>query len=385
MVAAPHSCLVATKRAPPAISALVTWKLPLPTTPKTVSMPSRARALPTASATSMRPPGGRSALDQGEHAGGAAGAADDRQWAGDHHGALWGQLGEVLELRQPVPVGAEQERVAGERRVEARGGSSVGANGLDADADDRRLLRQPPGALDRDAWRVRAGLVDVAEQLVVVGACVPAGAVEQPATLGQGAVLALPLPDVIDLQAEVRVALDLGGEVEDRCGRHQAPGRHLRDVVPVPRRPALVVVADLPQAEGHGVGERLGQLQDRRLVGQRRGQVEDLDRAAADPGDKAAQHRHALLLPARPSVRAEATSVGPRLPTPARFGSGTLQPPDAPGRAEWLAWGAVDGRPVPPRARQLRRVEDRSSAPTSPAKGAHHGAEATIKGAPMRK
>src|SRR6266508_5891146 len=328
MVAAPHSCLVATKRAPPAISALVTWKLSLPTTPKTVSMQSRSRARPTASATSMRPHGGRSALDKGEHAGGADGAADDRQWAGDHHGALWGQLGKVLELRQPVPVGAEQERVAGERRVEARGGSSVGANGLDADADDRRLLRQPPGALDRDAWRVRAGLVDVAEQLVVVGARVPAGAVEQPAALGQWAVLALPLPDVIDLQAEVRVALDLGGEVEDRCGRHQAPGRHLRDVVgvlardpvdrgvevgagvlpggdvvPVPRRPALVVVADLLEAEGDGVGERLGEEQNRRLLGQWRGQVEDLDRPAADPGDKAAQHRHAFSLPTagRPS------------------------------------------------------------------------------------
>src|SRR6266511_5570697 len=100
MVAAPHSCRVATKRAPPAIRALVTWKLPLPTPPKAVSMPSRARALPTASATSMGASRG-SALDQSEHAGGAAGAAHDRQRASDHHRALRGQLGKVLQLRQP--------------------------------------------------------------------------------------------------------------------------------------------------------------------------------------------------------------------------------------------------------------------------------------------
>src|SRR5919197_2914719 len=122
MVAAPHSCLVATKRAPPAISALVTWKLPLPTTPKTVSTPSEARALPTASATSILgglP--GKSALDQGEDGGGAAGAGHDRQRSGDEDRALRRQLGEVLELRQPVPVGAQQEGLAGERRGGAAG------------------------------------------------------------------------------------------------------------------------------------------------------------------------------------------------------------------------------------------------------------------------
>src|SRR6266511_4393964 len=184
MVAAPHSCRVATKRAPPAIRALVTWKLPLPTTPKTVSMPSEASALPTASATSMGASRG-SALDQGEHAGGAAGAAHDRQRPGDDHRSLRWQLGEVLELREPVAVGAEQERVAGERRVETRGRAGVGAHGLDADADDRGLLREPLGALDRDAGRVRGALVDVAEQLAVVRARVPARTEQQPAALWQ--------------------------------------------------------------------------------------------------------------------------------------------------------------------------------------------------------
>ena len=49
--AAPHSCLAATNRAPLAIRALVTWKLPLPTSPNTVSAPSPARVAPTASLT----------------------------------------------------------------------------------------------------------------------------------------------------------------------------------------------------------------------------------------------------------------------------------------------------------------------------------------------
>ena len=35
IVAAPPSCRAATNRAPAATSALVTWKFPLPTTPKT--------------------------------------------------------------------------------------------------------------------------------------------------------------------------------------------------------------------------------------------------------------------------------------------------------------------------------------------------------------
>jgi hypothetical protein len=39
MLAAPFSCRAATKRAPREISALVIWKLPLPTRPKTVSTP----------------------------------------------------------------------------------------------------------------------------------------------------------------------------------------------------------------------------------------------------------------------------------------------------------------------------------------------------------
>src|SRR5215210_7221127 len=51
MMAAPASCRVATNRAPAPTSALVTWKLPLPTTPNTWSRPRPASSRPIASAT----------------------------------------------------------------------------------------------------------------------------------------------------------------------------------------------------------------------------------------------------------------------------------------------------------------------------------------------
>jgi hypothetical protein len=53
MLAAPPSCAAGTNRAPAATSAFVTWKLPLPTTPKTWSTPCSRRALPAAVATSI--------------------------------------------------------------------------------------------------------------------------------------------------------------------------------------------------------------------------------------------------------------------------------------------------------------------------------------------
>ena len=51
IVAAPPSCRAATNRAPAATIALVTWKFPEPTTPKTWSIPAATSARPTASAT----------------------------------------------------------------------------------------------------------------------------------------------------------------------------------------------------------------------------------------------------------------------------------------------------------------------------------------------
>src|ERR671914_2882102 len=105
MVAAPPSCRAATNLAPCAMSALVTWKLPLPTTPNTVSTPRRASSAPTASATVTivtALPRARSALDQGEDAGGAARTAHDGQRGRDQHRALRRQPIQVAQLGQAV-------------------------------------------------------------------------------------------------------------------------------------------------------------------------------------------------------------------------------------------------------------------------------------------
>ena len=53
------------------------------------------------------------------------------------------------------------------------------------------------------------------------------------------------------------------------------------EVVPVPRRTAVVVPADLLELERRGLPERLRQLEDRRRLRQRRGEVDDLDLPAS--------------------------------------------------------------------------------------------------------
>src|SRR3954466_989735 len=120
IVAAPVSCRAATYRAPAATIALVTSKLPEPTTPKTASTPARTSAAPTAAAT-VGPPALTarcSLLDERQDPRRGAGPADDRQRRRDQHRAGGRQQREVLQLGQPVLAAAEQRRVARERWVE---------------------------------------------------------------------------------------------------------------------------------------------------------------------------------------------------------------------------------------------------------------------------
>src|ERR1700747_2973865 len=120
MPAAPPSCRAATNRAPPAMRALVTWKLPLPTTPNTVVAPRRVRTVPTASLTRIQA-AGAGPPRRGERPPGATGAAGDRQREHDDHGALRRQQRQVLQLGEPVLAGSEQRRMARERRGERVG------------------------------------------------------------------------------------------------------------------------------------------------------------------------------------------------------------------------------------------------------------------------
>src|SRR5258705_6411618 len=129
MQAAPPSWRAATNRAPRAIRALVTWKLPLPTTPNTVSAPRPVSTAPAASLTSIV--AARSGpFDQGERPARAARDAGDRQRRHDDHRALRRQQRQVLQLGEPVLVRPEHRRVAGERRGRPGGPPPAPAAGV---------------------------------------------------------------------------------------------------------------------------------------------------------------------------------------------------------------------------------------------------------------
>ena len=132
-----------------ATSALVTWKLPLPTTPKTV-----LDAEPASAAADHlgdgRVPRTRHRSTSASTRPGCPEPADDRQRPGDQRPRRWrGSRARFCSWVRPYLPRAEQQRVAGERRVEGVRRAGVGADGLDAEPDHRRLLGQPARAARR--------------------------------------------------------------------------------------------------------------------------------------------------------------------------------------------------------------------------------------------
>src|SRR5207245_9217403 len=103
IVTAPVSCRAATNRAPLAWSALVRWKLPLPTNPKKSVTPSWATARPRASATRIR----ALPFDQCEHARRASGTTRDGQRPRNYDGSGRREAGQVGELRESVLAGTQ--------------------------------------------------------------------------------------------------------------------------------------------------------------------------------------------------------------------------------------------------------------------------------------
>src|SRR5262245_4976224 len=79
MQIAPFSSRAATNRAPASRSALVTVRLPLPSSPNTASTPSPASALPTASATRIARRSGPERAAQQQHAHHREHGGDDRE------------------------------------------------------------------------------------------------------------------------------------------------------------------------------------------------------------------------------------------------------------------------------------------------------------------
>src|SRR5207245_2622929 len=125
---------------------------------------------------------------------------------GHHDRASRRQARQIGQLGQAVLARPEQELVARKGWLEAVRGARIGANGLHAEANHRRLLAEPARQLDRDARRVWASLVGVQEGALIVRAAVPAGAKEQPAALGQWAVLTLPFLDMADFKQKIGIA-----------------------------------------------------------------------------------------------------------------------------------------------------------------------------------
>src|SRR3954451_22526783 len=133
---------------------------------------------------------------------------------------------------------------------------------------------------------------------------VPSGAHEQPAARRELAVLGLPGLDVLDLEEEGGVLRDAIGNVDDRCGCDQPRGRYGGDILPAPpadpvvrsgevragvlagaevvpvlRRTAVVIRADLLDRERGVTAELLGQLERRGTRREWSGEVDDPDGA----------------------------------------------------------------------------------------------------------
>ena len=370
---------------PAARSALVTWKLPLPTTPNACPTPSSASARPTSSATSGIEP---SRLDQGQYPRRAPGPVDDRQRTGDHHRPGGRQPGQVLQLGQPVLARARAGRsgtgTAGRTSARRPRRCPPSPRRPRAPADSSASQRRTPHG---DARRVRAGLVGVQERGRVLAAGVPAGAVEQPAAVGQRAVLGLPGPDVRRPRAgspgrrRSAEKSSTAAGATSRAGGTWATSSPSLPVtqwigaskwVPVCSEvwmsfqyqagPALVVVADLGQPERRGVGERRRQLQDRGAAVQRRGEVDDLarGRSAARRSGRSARPWRAPRFGGGRSRPASRTADPRASDRPQSFRPAAApRPPGRPARpavdgsitAKWSTPGSVTSSAASPAAR----------------------------------
>src|SRR5262245_24991450 len=79
----------------------------------------------------------------------------------------------------------------------------------------------------------------------------------------------------------------------DMCTRVLTGG----EVVPIPGRAPVVIMADLRAGERDGVSERRGQLNDWRVLRQRSREVDHLDGPGADTRQQIAKHRHGVPPP----------------------------------------------------------------------------------------
>jgi hypothetical protein len=193
--------------------------------------------------------------------------------------------------------------VGREGRVKAPGRAGVGADGLDPIARDR-ALGQPAGTVYVEPRRGRPRRPHVEKGILVVRAGVPTRAQQDPSTVRDAPVLGLEGLEVGHGEEVVGIGLRFGGLVDDDRRTHEARRGCRSDILavatgdPVDRRvevgadvladlqdipgpggTAGVIAAELATGQAGGVGEGLGELEDRRLLAQGLGEVYDLDRA----------------------------------------------------------------------------------------------------------
>ena len=191
--------------------------------------------------------------------------------------------------------------VVRERRIEGAGLAGVGADGLDADAEDVAIDGEEPRRARVKAGTVRAVGAHVEERRGI-GAPAPAGAQQHPRAGRNAAVLRFPLLDAGRRQQEVRILGDLALDVDHarRSGeaRHRdGVARVVRQVlarnpvnrrvevragvlaeaqrVPVPRRSLVVVARDDLNRHAWRRREDRRQADDRRRRPERLRQIDD--------------------------------------------------------------------------------------------------------------
>src|SRR6185437_8977760 len=134
----------------------------------------------------------------------ASGAVHDLERRRNYHGTRRRQLIQVGEAREPEPIGAVHEGMAGKHGLEGRCLAGIGADRLHPDAENVTLPREEGDALRMEARSMRPVLADV-EEVPGRGALRPVRTDQHPGMLRNAPVPALPVLDDGLSEQEIRI------------------------------------------------------------------------------------------------------------------------------------------------------------------------------------
>src|ERR1700677_2046064 len=249
----------------------------------------------------------------------ATGAAHDLQRRRDQHRPGRRQRIQVDETLQAVAAGAVQQRVSGIRWRKMMRLPGVGADGLGAEAENAAHLDQKADRGGGWPGRMRAVVAKIG--VVGRGPLRPVGAHQRPGARRDLPVRALKGLDIRDLQQIVRVrggcgrAVDHAGggdeifridRIDRACGKIAAgdPMRRgikmgagmlaHRNVVPVPGRPAMVVVRDFLDPERLRLAEFWRQHDGRKIRVEGLSEIDDPQSPLGDRGREGHELGHSV-------------------------------------------------------------------------------------------